>query len=632
MQDKFKYILQIILLAGVYFVAAKFGLSLAFGVKQVTLVWPPTGIAIAALLLFDKKLWPGILLGAFFANITTNETFTTASQIAIGNTLEALTAWYFLNKLKFDKEFHHIEDIAKFIVWGAIVPTIVSATIGTLTLAFSGTIGWQVFHSTWLTWWLGDTTGAILFAPLILSFKDIKVFPFSFKKMFEFIALIASTSFTSILIFTGYISPTFSIYPTKYIVFPFMIWAALSFGVPGATWISLLISVISILGFKAGSGPFANLGNPEIGLTLLQLLMAVFSVTSTILAAALDERKRSEGKFKESETRFRALIENSYEAIILVDAKGTIVYTSPSVKRILGFTSAELENTNGFNLIHKDDKIRLAKILAELIVKPGKTVQVENKIVKKDGEVRWMEAVGTNLLQEEGVGAIVINFRDITDHKKLDETKSEFVSLAAHELRSPISNIRWYTESLLKTKPSKYLNEIYSSTLKMTSLINTLLTVNKVELGKLTYEPEKVDLVTIVKDITQNIKIEKNLPEKLEAFADPNLLRIILENLINNAVKYSPGDKKISINVKEVKEKIHIEVKDFGIGIPKNQQDKIFTKLFRADNVKKTFPDGTGLGLYLVKAVVDKLKGEIWFESEENKGTTFFVDLPKKII
>lgn len=328
--DKIKYILQIASLAGVYFLAAKFGLSLAFGVKQVTLFWPPTGIAIAALLLFNKKLWPGVLIGAFLANITTSETFSIASQIAIGNTLEALAAWYLLDKFKFDKGFHHIEDIAKFMFWGAIIPTIVSATIGTTALGYGGTIGWQIYWQTWLSWWLGDTVGAIIFAPLILSLKDIKIFPFSFRRFLEFIALIASTAFVSTLVFTGFILETFSIYPTKYIVFPFMIWAALRFGVPGATWISLLISIISIFGFIGGGGPFTNIGSPEVGLTLLQLLMAVFSVTSVILAAAIEERKRSEGKVKESEQRFRALIENSYEAIILVDAKGTIQPLSES--------------------------------------------------------------------------------------------------------------------------------------------------------------------------------------------------------------------------------------------------------------------------------------------------------------
>ncbi len=642
---KFKYIFQIAILALVYFVAAKAGLSLAFGVKQVTLVWPPTGIAIAALLIFDRKIWPGILIGAFFANITTNETVAIASQIAIGNTLEALTAWYLLSKFKFDKEFEHIEDIVKFIIWGAIIPTMVSATIGTLTLGFGGTIGWQIYWQTWLTWWLGDAVGAIIFAPLILSLKDIKIFPFSFKKLLEFLALIVSTTFVSILIFTSYVSDTFSMYPTKYLVFPFMIWAALRFGVPGATWTSLLISVVSILGFIDGGGPFANLANPEIGLLLLQLLMAVFSVTSIILAAAIEEKKRTEGKVEASEKKFKSLIENSYEAIILVNPTGSILYASPSTERILGYSPQNLVGTDGFKLIFPEDKPILVKSLAKLLFDPKNVQKIENRVVTKNGDVRWAEATGTNLLQEPEVAAIVINFRDITDHKKLDETKSEFVSLAAHELRNPLTNIRWYTETLLKTYLKKdsisgYISEIYASTMKMTSLVNMLLNVSKVELGTLSDQPEEVDIVAIAKDVVQNqmhdakkkdIELTANYDEKsIVDYVDPSLVRIIIENLLSNSIKYTQDMGKITLSINKSGKEVMIAVKDNGVGIPESEKGKIFTKLFRAGNVRKRFPDGTGLGLYLVHAIVERLKGNISFESKEGGGTKFVVSFPLK--
>ncbi len=643
--DKSKYILQVAILALIYFASAKMGLSLAFGVKQVTLVWPPTGIAIAALIIFDRKIWPGILIGAFLANITTHETVAIASQIAIGNTLEVLTAWYLLNRFKFDKEFQHIDDIVKFIIWGAIVPTMVSATIGTLALGFGGTIGWQIFRQTWLTWWLGDAVGAIIFAPLVLSLKDIKIFPFSFKKLLELLALIVSTTFVSVLIFTSYISEVFSMYPTKYLVFPFMIWAALRFGVPGATWISLLISGVSILGFITGGGPFVGLGNPELGLLLLQLLMAVFTVTSIILAAAIEEKKRTEGKVEASEKKFRSLIEYSYEAIILVNPTGTILYASPSTKRILGYSPESLVGSDGFKLIYPEDKPILVKSLAKLLFDSKKVQKIENRIVTKEGDVRWAEATGTNLLQEPEVAAIVINFRDITDHKKLDETKSEFVSLAAHELRNPLTNIRWYTEALLKSYLKKdsvsgYITEIYAATMKMTSLVNMLLNVSKVELGTLSDHPEEVDIVIIAKDVVQNqlqdirkrgIKFTQDYGEKsIVDYIDPSLVRIIIENLLSNSIKYTQETGKIALSLNKSGREVVIIVTDNGIGIPESEKSKIFTKLFRAGNVRKRYPDGTGLGLYLVHAIVERLRGKISFESKEGGGTKFTVSFPLK--
>jgi signal transduction histidine kinase len=220
----------------------------------------------------------------------------------------------------------------------------------------------------------------------------------------------------------------------------------------------------------------------------------------------------------------------------------------------------------------------------------------------------------------------------------------EFVSMAAHELRSPLGSIRWYTESLEgikfppESKGKEYVSQIYESVLKMTSLVNLLLNVSKVELGTISDRPEKVDVVALTNDVVRNFSPDirfkglklttKFHPSLIQAVVDPNLLRIILENLLSNSVKYTQDLGKIDISVVENKAKLQIEVKDTGIGIPAFQKKHIFTKLFRADNVKRTYPEGTGLGLYLVKSVVDKLKGTVTFESEEGTGTSFLVSLP----
>ncbi len=152
-----KYLLKIVLLAFIYIVSAKFGLSLAYSVKQVTLVWPPTGISLAALVIFGFDLWPGILVGAFISNLTTNETIPIAFWIAIGNTLEAVVGAYLLRFFKFRKSFEKIRDVLVFIVFAAVISTMVSATIGTASLIFGGIIflfgligGPEIFWGIWL--------------------------------------------------------------------------------------------------------------------------------------------------------------------------------------------------------------------------------------------------------------------------------------------------------------------------------------------------------------------------------------------------------------------------------------------------------------------------------------------------
>ncbi len=245
----------------------------------------------------------------------------------------------------------------------------------------------------------------------------------------------------------------------------------------------------------------------------------------------------------------------------------------------------------------------------------------------------------------------------MTKEDEIDKAKTEFVSLASHQLRTPLTAISWYTEMILsgdigKVPPEqrKYLEEIYQSNKRMIELVNTLLNVSHIELGTFTGKPVQTDIRRLVdsvlleqkpkikeKRITFIQKLNKNVP----LFSiDPKFLRMIFQNLLSNAVAYTPlgGEIKLSIslvsssqqapNRKSTKNSILIKISDTGYGIPQTQQNKIFTKLFRADNVKEKDTEGTGLGLYIVKSIVESAGGKIWFESRENKGTTFFVELP----
>ena len=193
----------------------------------------------------------------------------------------------------------------------------------------------------------------------------------------------------------------------------------------------------------------------------------------------------------------------------------------------------------------------------------------------------------------------------------------------------------------LKTKQQEYLSEIYASSQRMNSLVNSLLNVSRIELGTFSVNPKMtniLDLVTSVineqqeKIISKKLKIKTNFPNKSQEIEiDPTLVRIIFQNLITNAVKYTNNNGSINISITLDKTNFILTVSDDGIGIPKNQQDKIFTKLYRADNVNRVDTNGTGLGLYLVKAIVGVLEGQISFESYEGKGSTFTVLLPKKM-
>ena len=252
-------------------------------------------------------------------------------------------------------------------------------------------------------------------------------------------------------------------------------------------------------------------------------------------------------------------------------------------------------------------------------------------------------------IENKTTGAVLV-FRDMTHEREIDKTKTEFVSLASHQLRTPISAMSWYTEMLLagdsgplNEQQRRFLDEIYAGSRRMADLVNALLNVSRLEMGTFIIEPEPTDIVAVlriaIKEQRPQLEAKKiQLHEKYATnfplvSADPKLLLMVLQNILSNAIKYTPNGGSIETeiivsNTQDRESHFLIRISDTGYGIPEKQQHKIFTKLFRADNVREKDTDGTGLGLYIVKSIVDLLGGEIWFESEEEKGTTFYIAFP----
>lgn len=235
--------------------------------------------------------------------------------------------------------------------------------------------------------------------------------------------------------------------------------------------------------------------------------------------------------------------------------------------------------------------------------------------------------------------------KNVAHIKAIDKAKTEFVSLASHQLRTPLTSISWYTEMLVKgdagklnEKQKKCLDEIYAGNQRMVHLVNDLLNTSRIDMGSLVLAPKPTDLVEIVESILEEIgslirnkkmKISENYEEKLPQITiDPEMIRIVFQNLISNSLKYTPHGGSISIEIKRQNSHIQVTISDNGYGIPKNQKNKIFTKMFRADNIISKGTSGTGLGLYITRAIVKESGGKIWFESEESKGSVFHFTLP----
>jgi len=357
-------------------------------------------------------------------------------------------------------------------------------------------------------------------------------------------------------------------------------------------------------------------------------------------------RKQTERALRKSKEKFRKLAEKVPVAIFIY--KGAkIYYANPAAEAITGYKQKELLTMNFWDFIHPDfqDLVRKRGFARQQGQKVPSRYEV--KILTKSGEEHWLD-FGASTTEFEGELAVLGVCRDITERKRIDQSKDEFISIASHQLRTPLTIMDCYSQMLLSKDKYKlndkqekeYLEEIYNANQRLTELVKALLNVSRIDLGTFLIElkPTKIKKVAdgILKEFlpeikNKKLKIEKNYDRNIPIIrADQKLIQMVFQNLLSNAIKYTPEKGKISLIIKKQKPNLLIKVSDTGYGISKNQQSKIFTKFFRADNIKIKEADGTGLGLYIVKAAIEEMGGKIWFESEKGKGTTFYITLPLK--
>lgn len=353
-----------------------------------------------------------------------------------------------------------------------------------------------------------------------------------------------------------------------------------------------------------------------------------------------------------AQQRQEAILTSIGDAVFAIDTKQRIVLFNPAAEQVSGYTADEAIGkpyrdilkfvTEGSN---KEETAFITR------AESGKIATMTNNTVlvtKRGKEVPVADSAAPIHDAKGEIAGVIVVFRDVTDERALEQSKDEFVSVASHQLRTPLSAMNWYAEMLLNGDAGKlnkdqkeYLDEIYLGNQRMVELVNSLLDTSRLDLGKLAAQPEKLSL----KDTVDSLQVEMKsaIDKKQISFkadihkdsavlqTDRKLLRMILQNLMSNAIKYTPEHGTVTViahptTVYPEKAFVHIEVSDTGYGIPAKQQPKIFTKMFRADNVLEI--EGTGLGLYIVKEAAHKLGGRVSFTSEEKKGTTFTVEIP----
>ena len=373
----------------------------------------------------------------------------------------------------------------------------------------------------------------------------------------------------------------------------------------------------------------------------------------------IDARKKAEeelmkAKIRAEETAAQeeALLESIGEGVVSIDVEGRIIFINKVAQRVIGKSAWEIAGQPFERLLplvdEKGQHIPKERMPLQVALEKGETVAVSSistpYYLKPDSEPMPIALTATPVkLGKDTIGAIVV-FRDVRMEKKVDRAKTEFVFLASHQLLTPLSAIKWYLELILagdtgevKGRLKDYLETAYKSTSRMGNLVNALLNVSRLEMGTFAVNPENTEISaladTILEDFAANISgkrltVKKDYRPPRRLKVDPNLMHIILQNLISNAVKYTPENGEITVSLSKKGEDFLIQVSDTGLGISQEDQPEVFTKLFRGKNIQEADPEGVGLGLYIVKSMVERLGGKIWFTSTEGKGTTFFVTIP----
>lgn len=352
--------------------------------------------------------------------------------------------------------------------------------------------------------------------------------------------------------------------------------------------------------------------------------------------------KKTERKMHASEMRFRDMADHAPVLIWIADKTGDFSYFN---KQWLSFTGRKLEDElqDGWLAgVHADDRqaysdTYLSSFEARI------EFQIEYRLKRADGEYRWVFAQGTPTYEKKGaflgyIGSCI----DITERKEIETRKDEFISIASHELKTPVTSIKAFTQLLMqKLKKNRdksyfeYLKRMDSQINNLTGLIADLLDVSKIEQGKITFHKDSFQLADLITSVVEDMQ-ETHTKHRIVFHndctvvvnGDKERIRQVLINLIDNAIKYSPGRDRVLVGCKTNTHSVTVSVRDFGVGIPKDKQSRVFDRFYRVSGDKSETFAGLGLGLFISSEMVKRHGGRIWLMSKVGEGTTFYFSLP----
>ncbi len=368
--------------------------------------------------------------------------------------------------------------------------------------------------------------------------------------------------------------------------------------------------------------------------------------TRKALTNLLEDTEEAKRKIEEEKNKTRAALVSLSDGLIVFDKKTRITLVNPEAEKILEIKENKILNKRIDEIADAPNLNALYKTLGQKI----KWAEQKYKLVLEKPFKKFFQVSTVQIIAEDTIIGLMVILHDVTRDKEIDRMKTEFISIAAHQLRTPLSAIKWALQMILNGNMGKidpevkeYLQKSYQSNERMINLVNDLLNISRIEEGRFLYNLEPISIKDTIKEIILSLKVllsKRKIKIKFNAAkgkmlkikADGEKIKLAIQNLIDNAIRYSIAGNEIIINLEQIKEKkdnfIKIEIQDYGIGINIKDQERLFSKFFRSDNAIRFQTEGSGLGLFIAKNIIEAHHGKIWFKSEKNKGTTFYVKLP----
>jgi PAS domain S-box-containing protein len=658
------YLFRLAVLAAGYYAAARIGLSYASIGHSISLVWPPTGVAFAALVALGYRFWPGVALGAFLANASTPVSLAVAAGIAAGNTLEALVGAYLVRRAAGSRlRLDTMRTVRALVLAAAPLGALVSASIGVATLWVSGELPARTVDSALAVWWTGDVLGALVVAPLLLVWVPAASSRTEARGPLE-IALLCLGTVVAAELGLGQLF-SFTILRQVdylYLLFPFVIWAALRFGSRGASLMTLTVSAVAVWHTTRGAGPFVA-GTAAETLFAAACYLTVVAVTGLLLAAAVaHERESATEALEHREEQLRVALDAARMGIWSWSGDQNRLAWDETVRRLYGLAPGERVTVfeDFLNRIYPEDREFVDATIKKALASGGR-LDYEFRILLPDGRIRWIADQGRVLPGAPGGRAGMTGVcMDVTERRLAEEhlrqahrmeSVGRLAGGVAHESNNQMSVVIGATDFILRRPDIPEAIRVDVEHIRRAADRTAAVTAQLLAFSRLQVLKPQVlnlnDLVRRFETVLQRVMGEdctvslRLAPDLVRVKADPGQLEQVLLNLALNARDAMPRGgvltlETLSTEITGISAEFPpgvviraghyalLLVSDTGHGMDRVTLGHIFEPFFTTKGVGQ----GTGLGLSTVYGIVKQSEGYVWATSEAGSGTTFKIYLP----